>query len=308
MEMQERMKVFLTGGTGFIGTRLVTSLVGDGHTCTVVSRSATDPWKSDRVTVVKADPTAPGPWQAHVGEADIVVNLAGAKIVDPPLRWTRRRKALLSASRIGTTTCVVEAIRAAASPPHVFLTGSAIGYYGPRGNETIEEHERSGSDFLATLAVDWEAAAAPASDKSRVVTMRMGLPLSPGGGILQPMLPLFRAGLGGPWGNASSWLSWIHLDDTIGLMRFLMESEVDGPANITAPTPVTVRNFATELGRVLHRPAVIPAPGVALRLALGESADALLHLQRVVPRRALDAGYEFRFPTLKPALEDLFRK
>ena len=302
------MKAFLTGGTGFIGTRLVASLVDDGHTCAVVSRSATDPWKSDCVTVVKADPTAPGPWQAHVGEADIVVNLAGAKIVDPPLRWTRRRKAVLRASRIDTTTCLAEAIRAATSPPHVFLTGSAIGYYGPRGNEAIEEHERSGDDFLAALAVDWEAAAGQASDKSRVVTMRMGLPLSPHGGILQPMLPLFRVGLGGPWGDASAWLSWIHIDDTIGLIRFLMESNVDGPVNITAPTPVTVRNFAKELGGVLGRRAVIPAPGVALRLALGESADALLHLQRVVPRRALDAGYEFRFPTLEPALEDLFRK
>ena len=138
--------------------------------------------------------------------------------------------------------------------------------------------------------------------------MRMGLPLSPDGGILQPMLPLFRAALGGPWGDASSWLSWIHIDDTIGLMRFLMESDVAGPVNLTAPTPVTVRHFVKELGRVLGRPAVIPAPWVALRLALGESADALLHLQRVVPRRALDAGYEFRFPTLEPALDDLFRK
>ena len=302
------MKVFLTGGTGFIGTRLVASLLDDGHTCTVVSRTGADPWKSDRVTVVTADPTTPGPWQVHVGEADVVVNLAGAKIVDPPLRWTRRRKAVLRASRIDTTTSVAEAIRAAASPPHAFLTGSAIGYYGPRANETVEEHEPSGDDFLGALAVEWEAAARPASDKSRVVTMRMGLPLSPDGGILQPMLPLFRAGLGGPWGDASSWLSWIHIDDTIGLMRFLMESDVAGPVNITAPAPVTVHHFVKELGRVLGRPAVIPVPRVALRLALGESADALLHLQRVVPRGALDAGYRFRFPTLEPALDDLFRK
>jgi len=301
------MKVFVTGGTGFIGTRLVASLVDDGHTCTVVSRSGANRWTSDRVTVVTADPTVRGVWQVHVGEADVVVNLAGAKIVDPPRRWTRGRKTVLHESRIATTTCVAEAIGAAASPPQVFLSGSAIGYYGLRGDEPIEEHEPAAGDFLGGLAAEWEAATQPAADTCRVVTMRMGLPLSPDGGILQAMLPLFRSGLGGPWGDATRWLSWIHIDDAIALMRFLIETDVNGPVNFTAPEPVTVHQFVKGLGRVLGRPAVIPAPALALRLALGESADALLHLQRVVPRRALEAGYEFRFAALQPALEDLFR-
>lgn len=301
------MKIFITGGTGFIGTRLVTSLLDDGHTCTVVSRSGASRWTSDRVTVVKADPTTAGAWQVHVGEADVAINLAGAKIVDPPIRWTRGRKAVLRESRVATTTCVAEAIRAAASPPEVFLSGSAIGYYGLRGDEPIEEHEPAAGDFLGSLAAEWEAAARLAEEKCRVVRMRMGLPLSPEGGILQSMLPLFRAGLGGPWGDATRWLSWIHIDDVIALIRFLIETEVRGPVNFTAPEPATVQQFVKELGRAVGRPTVIPAPAFALRLALGESADALLHLQRVVPRCALDAGYGFRFATLQPALEDLFR-
>ncbi len=298
------MRVFLTGGTGFIGRHLVRSLRSDGHTCVVVSRSGKDPWNDSGVTVVQADPTTPGPWQQHAGSADAVVNLAGEKIVDPPLRWTKRRKARIRRSRVETTALLAETVRE--SDVAVFASMSAIGYYGHRGQEIVDEEAAPGDDFLGTLAVEWEGAALAAAAESRVVLMRSGLPLAPDGGILEPMLPIFRLGLGGPWGDPKQWLSWIHLEDEIGLIRFLLEHDVAGPVNLTAPNPATVGEFVRELGRSLSRPAVIPTPAFALRLALGESADALLHLQRVVPARALAAGYEFRHPTLAGALAALF--
>ncbi len=302
------MHTLVTGGTGFIGTLLVRSLINDGQHCTVISRSGTDRWNTDAVTIVTADPTTPGVWQNHIAQVDTVVNLAGARIVDPPLRWTRRRKAILRSSRVATTTNLAEAIRSAARPPGTFLSSSAIGYYGARGDDIIDETAPPGRDFLGSLAVEWEQATQPATEATRIVVMRTGLPLSPTGGILEALLPIFRTGLGGPFGDPANWLSWIHWSDTIRLVRFLMTADVTGPVNITAPNPVTVKTFAKALGEALHRPAFIPAPALGLRLALGESADALLHLQRVVPARVLDAGFEFEFPTIALALEDLFGK
>lgn len=298
------MRVLLTGGTGMIGRRLVKALIARGDECVVISRGGADPWKSPGVRVVPGDPTSAGPWQEQVGTVSAVVNLAGARIVDPLRPWTEARKRELRRSRVETTRRVVEAIRAAPRPP-VLLSGSALGYYGGRKDDPVDERTGPGNDFLARLAMEWEAMAREAERTTRVVLLRTGLVLSPEGGLLEPLLPLFKAGLGGPWGNGRQWLSWIHRDDATRLILHALDTDIRGALNVTAPKPVTVNSFASALGNALGRPAIIRAPALALRVALGEAAVALLELQRVIPRRALDAGFRFGFPDLEPALADL---
>lgn len=300
------MRVVVTGGTGLIGSRLVRALLDRGDECVVVSRSGRDPWGHDRARIVGGDPTVPGDWQRAVSGCDVVVNLAGQRIVDPPHRWTAARKRLLRDSRVEATRQVVAAIRTADRKPAALVSASAIGYYGDRGDETLDESATRGSDFLADLSVAWEGAARGAEDVTRVVCVRTGLVLDRSGGALAPLVPLFKLGLGGPWGDGTQWWSWIHAADEIGLILLAIDADVAGPLNLTAPNPVTVDSFAKALARSLNRPAIMRQPAFALRLALGQMAEALLASQRVVPRRALDAGYAFRFPELDGALADLF--
>ena len=300
------MRVFLTGGTGFIGAHLIRALRQRGDECVVVSRGGSEALAEMGVRVIRADPTAPGPWQEAIDGCDAVVNLAGAKIVDPPHRWTAARKRELRSSRIETTRCVVEAIAGAARRPAVLVSASAIGYYGPRGDDILDESQPAGTDFLASLAAEWEAAAEPAQAHLRVTMLRGGLALGADGGVLAAMTPIFKLGLGGPWGDGLEWWSWIHVEDQVRLTLFALDGTLEGPVNATAPHPVTVRDFVHALGHALHRPAVARVPEFAVRAALGEAADALLRLQRVVPTKALDAGFEFRFDTLDAALGDIF--
>jgi uncharacterized protein (TIGR01777 family) len=300
------MRVFVTGGTGLIGSRLVRALLDRGDECVVVSRSGRDPWGHERAEIVRGNPVAAGAWQRAVAGCDVVVNLAGQRIVDPPHRWTAARKRLLRDSRVEITRQVAAAVRAADPTPHTFVSASAIGYYGDRGDETLDESAARGEDFLADLSVAWEDAAQDAQDVTRVVRIRTGLVLDRSGGALAPLVPLFKLGLGGPWGDGTQWWSWIHVADEIGLILFAIDADVAGPLNLTAPNPVTVNSFAKALGRTLKRPSLMRQPAFALRLAMGEMADALLASQRVVPRRALDAGYTFRFPKLDGALGNLF--
>ena len=187
----------------------------------------------------------------------------------------------------------------------MLLSSSAIGFYGPRGSDVLDESEAAGGDFLASLSWEWERAARQAEDLTRVTLLRTGLVLGRGGGVLDTLLPLFKMGLGGPWGSGDQWFSWIHMADQIGIMLFALDHDLDGPVNLTAPRPVTVGEFAATLGRSVRKRAVLPAPAFALRMGLGEAASALLDSQRVVPRKALGAGYEFQFPELDRALEDL---
>jgi len=300
------MRVLVTGGTGFIGTHLVQALALRGDECVVVSRSGTDRWRNPNVEVISGDPTEQGDWQEHVAGADAVVNLAGQRLVEPPQRWTESRKRALVESRVESTKRVVEAMRAAKDTPGVLVSASAIGYYGDRGSEVLSESAGAGRGFLADLSVEWENAALDAESLARVVLLRTGIVLDPGDGALAPLVPLFKLGLGGPWGPGDQWWSWIHRDDEIGLILFALDRDVSGPLNLTAPNPVTVDTFASALGAALNRPALIRAPAFAMRLAMGEMADALLGSQRVVPERALDAGYEFSFTELDAALSDLF--
>lgn len=301
------MRAFLTGGTGFIGRHLVSALIDEGNECVVVSRSGRNPWNhGERVRVVKADPTTPGPWQDEAAQADVVVNLAGEAIVDPPTRWTDAVKNRLRESRVETTRNVVAAIKRASTHPRVLVSSSAVGYYGSAGDRELGESAPAGNDFLARLSVEWERAALEGADATRVVIIRTGMVLGTSGGVLQRLLPLFKVGAGGPWGDGKQWWPWIHLDDQIGLIRFTIERDVDGPFNLTAPNPVTVNEFANALGKALGRPSFIRAPEFMLRLAMGEAADTLLASLRVIPTRALEEGYQFEFPELHAALEDLF--
>jgi uncharacterized protein (TIGR01777 family) len=300
------MKIFLTGATGFIGRHLVRALLERGDRCTVVSRSGRDPWREARVRVVVGDPARPGDWQRETSGADAVINLAGERIIEPLKFWTPQRKRVLLASRVETTRQLAQAIRAASPRPAVLVSGSAVGYYGPRGDELLEESAPPGDDFLARLAVEWERAADEAKDVTRVCVIRTGFVLGRDAPAVAPLLPLFRLGLGGSWGSGRDWLSWVHIADLVGLWLFALEHPLAGAVNGTAPNPVRVDGFADALGRRLRRPVLFRMPPVGLRLALGEAADALLHLQRVVPARALAEGFQFRFPTLETALADLF--
>ncbi|MGD8727475.1 MAG: TIGR01777 family oxidoreductase, partial [Gemmatimonadales bacterium] len=218
---------------------------------------------------------------------------------------TPARKRLLKSSRLEVAENVVAAIKDAGTPPTVFLSSSAIGFYGFRGDDVVDEAEPAGGDFLASLSWEWERTARRAEDSTRVTLLRTGLVLGPGGGVLDALLPLFKLGLGGPWGSGEQWLSWIHMADQVGIMLFALDHDLAGPVNVTAPRPVTVNEFVTTLGKVVGKRAILPAPAFALRVGLGQAASALLDLQRVVPRRALGAGYEFRFPEVDAALRDL---
>jgi hypothetical protein len=239
-----------------------------------------------------------------------VINLAGEGIAGG--RWTAERKRRIRASRLDAGRAVVQAVRQAAAAgraPAVVLQSSGVGYYGEAGEQEIGEDHPPGNDFLAQVAVEWEASTAEVEALGvRRAVLRTGVVLDRAGGALAKMLPPFRLGLGGPLGGGRQWLPWIHMADEVGAILFLLATAAaSGPFNLCAPRPVTNREFVRALGRRLRRPSILPVPAAALRLALGELADALLRSQRALPRRLLEAGYRFRFPDLAGALADLLR-
>jgi uncharacterized protein (TIGR01777 family) len=297
------MKVFIVGGTGFVGVNLANRLRARGDAVTVMGHLPGRPRGLDpAVAVVVGDATVAGAWQQRVAAHETVVNLAGASIFT---RWSPAAKRAIRDSRILTTRNVVAALPAGGGA--TLVSTSAVGYYGSHGDEQLGEDAGPGDDFLARLCVEWEAEALRAAERgARVAIARFGIVLGPGGGVLGQMAPLFRAFLGGPLGSGRQWFSWIHIEDLFAaLVHLASRRESVGAYNCTAPEPVTNRVLTRELGRVLHRPALLPAPAFAVRLALGEFGAVLLEGQRVLPRRLLGEGFSFAYPGFAAALENL---
>lgn len=298
------MKILITGGTGFVGKHLSRTCLDAGHDVTILG-TRTQP-KADidsRLHYVAADTTVAGDWQAHVAAADTIFNLAGRNIFQ---RWNRKYKRQIYDSRVLTTRNVVDALTA--SKPAVLISTSAVGYYGSCGDIELTEDSPPGKDFLAGLSVDWEAEAAKAAAKgARVVLTRFGIVLGRDGGALAKMIPAFRSYVGGPLGNGRQWFPWIHIQDLLGALNFLAgRPELKGPFNLCAPAPVTNARMADALGKALGRPARMAVPAFILKMTMGELGDVLLSSQRTLPANLLAAGFDFSFPRIDSALDDLF--
>ncbi len=298
------MKVLVTGTSGFVGSALVPFLANEGHFVVRLVRTAPAPGRSE----VSWDP-ARGTIDLDALEGlEAAVHLAGANIAASP--WTPETKRHIRESRVAGTRLLCDSLSRLDRPPKTLVCASAVGYYGDRGREVLREDAPPGSGFLAEVCREWEAATEAARRKGiRVVRLRIGMVLSAGGGALARMLGIFRAGLGGRLGSGEQYVSWIALDDLVGAVAYAIRTEtLDGPVNAVAPRPVTNREFAKTLGRVLGRPAVVPAPAFALRLVLGEMADELLLASaRAVPDRLILSGYAFRHPELEGALRHLLQ-
>jgi uncharacterized protein (TIGR01777 family) len=298
------MKVFITGGTGFVGKFLSRELISKGHDLTILTRREKPPASlPSGIHFVTGDPKEEGPWMAEVAQHDWIINLAGASIFG---KWTEATKKMLYDSRILTTRNLVTAL-AGGDRHQLFCSTSAPGYYGPRGDEELTEASAPGQDFLARLAQDWEAEAAKAQDLGiRTVITRFGIVLGQGGGMLEQLVPLFKSFVGGPVGSGEQWLSWVHQMDLARAFLFLPEHpDLAGPVNFTSPNPVRNRNFAKALGQALGRPAFMPAPAFMMRLMLGELADVVLTGQKILPQKLTAAGFEFLYPVIDQALQHL---
>jgi uncharacterized protein (TIGR01777 family) len=297
------MNITVTGATGFVGARLVRTLLGAGHTVYALARQRPANLPSSvRLSEWRAGESEPPP--ESLAGADAVIHLAGEPVTQ---RWAPEVKERIRASRVDGTRHLVNALSTQSRRPQVLISASAIGIYGSRGDEILTEKSNPGDDFLAQVTVDWEKAAVLAEALGmRVVRLRFGVILGKDGGALAKMLPPFRMGLGGRLGSGRQWTSWIHIDDVLNLIQLaLATAEVRGALNVTAPNPVTNAQFTRELAAALHRPAIFPVPKLALKLLFGEMAEVVLGSQRVVPEAANQAGFEFQYPQLAPALRRL---
>jgi uncharacterized protein len=276
------MKIAITGASGFVGRRLVSKLKVSGDELQLVSlRTA--------------------PREQDLAGCEAVIHLAGEPVAQ---RWTDEARERIRTSRVDATRSLVAALQK--SPPATLISASAVGYYGPRGDEILTEKAAPATDFLGKIAVDWEREALKAEAFGvRVVTLRIAMVLGRDGGALKKMLPPFRLGVGGRIGTGKQWLSWIHLEDLISIIEFALRTPISGPLNASAPSPVTNAEFTRELARAVHRPAILPVPLFALKLLFGEMAEILYASNRVIPEAALHAGFQFRFPEISAALQDL---
>jgi uncharacterized protein (TIGR01777 family) len=305
------MRVFVAGGSGMVGSRLVRALHQRGDQVVLLTRrpDAVRQSLGSACTVVGGDPVQPGPWAEAVDDCDAVVNLAGENLFNR--RWNDAFKKQLRDSRVLSAQHVVQALarkpRTAAGAPKVLVNASATGYYGPHGDEELTEESPPGNDFLARICVDWEQAARAAEAHGiRVAPVRIGVVLGRDAGAIPKMLTPFKLGVGGPIGSGRQWLSWVHHADIVGILLLALDNPAAaGPVNGTAPQPVTNRDFTKALGRALHRPTFMPIPGFALKLRMGEVAEVLTAGQRVLPAKALSLGYKFKFPDIDAALADV---
>jgi uncharacterized protein (TIGR01777 family) len=304
------MRVFITGGTGLVGSALIEALRQRGDEPIVLSRDAehaVERLGSD-VLVVGGDPQQPGDWATKVDGCDAVVNLAGEPLFGR--RWGSEQKDRLLKSRVDTTRNVVQAIAGAVAKPKVMVSASAVGFYGSVPEGELTEQSPPGEDFLAQVCQQWEAAARPAAEQGvRLVVIRIGVVLARDGGALQKMLLPFKLGLGGPVGFGRQWVSWIHLGDLVGVILAALDNpRIDGVVNATAPEPVRNKQFSKALAAALHRPCLFPVPPFMLRLAFGEVAFVVTTGQKALPVRLLEENFAFRFPRCADAMNDLFAK
>lgn len=303
------MHVIITGGSGLIGSVLAANLVSDGHKVTVLSRSPQrDHGLPEGVDVVGWDARTAQGWGHLADGADAIVNLAGEGLADG--RWTPERKRRIRESRLNAGQAVVQAIEAATDKPEVLVQASAVGYYGPSGDEILDEDAPPGNDFLAQVCVDWEAATASVSQLGvRRPVIRSGVVLSTAGGALPRLLLPFKLFVGGPLGNGRQYFPWIHIEDEVRAIRHLIEqADATGPYNLTAPHPPTNAEFVQKLGQVMGRPALMPVPAFALKLLFGEMSTVLLDGQRALPKRLQESGFAFEFSGAVAALTDLLRQ
>jgi uncharacterized protein (TIGR01777 family) len=302
------MRVIVTGGTGLIGKPLCAALLGEGHEVIVLSR---DPGKRRNmpagVQLEKWDGKSSEGWGHLADGAHAIINLAGEGIADG--RWSKERKQRILSSRTNAGKAIVQAIQQATNKPQVVIQSSAVGYYGPRRDEVITEAASPGGDYLAHICFEWEASTAPVTQLGvRRPIIRSGLVLSNEGGAFPRIVLPFRLYAGGPLGSGKQWYPWIHIEDEIRAILFLVHHEsATGPFNLVAPNPLTNKELATCIGKVMGRPAVIPTPALALRTLFGEMATVVLDGQRVVPQRLLELGFPFKYPTAEEALRDLLK-
>lgn len=312
------MRVLLSGGTGFLGRAIGHALVARGDEIVVLTRgpagalehACAECGAGGKVALVHWSPDEPGDWMEAVEGADAVVHLAGAAVIDH--RWTDERKAVLRSSRVTPTRLLAEAIARTKRKPKVFVTASGIGHYGTRtGDAIVTEADPPGDDFLARLTVEWEGATRAAADAGvRVCHSRSGVVLGHDGGYYGKLAPIFRGFAGGPIGDGTQYVPWVHIRDAARAVEaFVDRAELSGAYNVVAPEPVTMNEFAQTLGDSLHRPSILRVPAFAMRAALGaEAAEAILTGQRATPKRLVDAGFAFVFPDLRSALGDLAQR
>jgi uncharacterized protein (TIGR01777 family) len=299
------MKILITGGTGFVGTQLTSRLIKDGHEVTILTRSLKGAKGSSLgISYLEGDPTKKGPWQEAIKNHDAIINLAGASIFS---KWTDEHKKAIRESRVSTTQNIVEGIPSDSSKKVTLFSTSAVGYYGFCGDEELTEDAPPGKDFLASIAMEWEGEALKARDKgARVVITRFGIVMGEKGGALSQMIPLFKKYIGGPIGNGKQWFSWVHIKDLVEAFTFLLKHpEISGPVNLCSPNPVRNKDLAKALGKALHRPSFIPAPGFMVKLVLGEFGSVILEGQRVIPKRLIENGFVFQYSDIEKALQGI---
>ena len=297
------MRLVITGASGFIGSALCDKLLAQGHALTLFTRGSPRDANTGTKRWLHWTPGALREWDIALDGADGVINLAGEPIAER--KWTQTQRRRIEKSRIDATHSLVQACAKAKQRPQFLINASAVGYYGPHGDEMITEETAPGNDFLSVLCRDWEEEAKKAEELGmRVVRLRIGIVLGHGGGALGKMALPFKYFVGGALGSGQQWMSWIHLEDLVGLiLQTIDDPRTAGPVNATAPNPVRNKEFCQTLAKVMHRPCWATVPGFALRMALGDMAEMLLTGQRVIPAVAEKSGYRFRYPTLEPALQ-----
>ncbi|PMP67374.1 MAG: TIGR01777 family protein [Thermodesulfobacterium geofontis] len=295
-------KFFIVGGTGFIGSNLLSVLSKENYQVYVLVRSEEKAKKLPSFCkAILGDPTQKGEWQKKLNEADITINFAGQNIFG---RWNKEYKKLILESRIKSTENVINSLKEGA----LLVNASAIGYYGNKGNTLVTEDSLPGDDFLAKVCIEWEKKALEAKERGgRVIITRFGIVLG-NGGMLSKILPLFKWGLGGTLGRGNQWFSWIHIEDLVSAILFLIENEKEGVYNLTSPKPVTNKEFTKTLGKILKRPTLLPVPIFAIKLLFGDLAKAITSSVKVYPKRLLELGFSFKFDNIESALRNLIEK